>query len=158
MDGQQIQQLNDTLKELGGKFDTFRQDFSDRLTKIETMFTMFEKSQNNLSEKMDEVERTAHDAYTSTRSAHKRLDNLETEIDRRFTVVNKDIGEVNDAIMELTKTINNQSKNIATLTKGSENDGKRLDKLEKIVYWAGTSVITILIGIIGFLYQTNGGN
>lgn len=117
MEAQYIKQMADNIEKLSNKFD----DFSNRLTKIETMFTVFDKAQTSLSIKLDDVERIAHEAHASTKSAHKRLDAIDDEMEKVAAI---------------------------------PEHAKRLDKLEKIVYWAGTTVIGgLILGAIGLLFK-----
>lgn len=121
VDQENMRRLTDAIEKLGNKFDIFSSDFSNRLTKIETMFSMFDKAQDNLSNKVDDVEKVAHDALISTKSAHKRLDDVDDDM-----------------------------VNITAITE----HGKRLDKLERIVFWAGTTIIGgVILGLIGFFFS-----
>lgn len=70
----ETQRLYEGIEKLGNKFDLFASTTSERLTKIETMFDLFEKDRNNLSAKMNEVEKDSTEALQSTKAAHKRLD------------------------------------------------------------------------------------
>jgi uncharacterized protein Yka (UPF0111/DUF47 family) len=117
LETQYIKQMADNIEKLNNKFD----DIGNRLTKIETMFTMFDKAQTNLLNKVDNVERVAHDAMASTKAAHKRLDELNDDFDKINSI---------------------------------PEHAKRLDKLERIIYWAGTTIIGgLVLGAIGLLFK-----
>lgn len=75
-----MERLYDGIEKLGSKFDLFASNTSDRLTKIETMFTMFDRAQNNFSDKMEDVDKVANEAMASTKAAHKRMDNFEDDV------------------------------------------------------------------------------
>jgi t-SNARE complex subunit (syntaxin) len=77
---QERERLFAGIEKLGTKFDMFATNTSDRLTKIETMFSMFDKAQNNLSNKVDNVDKVAAEAIASTKSAHKRIDDMEDDV------------------------------------------------------------------------------
>lgn len=124
-----MQQLTQSMEKLGNKFDMFSNDFSNRLTKIETMFTMFDKSQTNLSNKVDDVERVAHDANASTKAAHKRLDGMDEEIEK-----------------------------IPTITSVDERLKKMEQLVSRVLFWVTTTIIGgIILGAITLLFksQTN---
>lgn len=119
MEQQYMDSLTKSIDKLGDKFD----DFSERLTRIEARFESFDRAQNNLSDKLDGVVLIANEAMASTRSAHKRLDAVDDELEP--------VGSIPE-------------------------HGKRLDKLEKLVWWAGTTLILTMIGVIGYLIKQGG--
>jgi peptidoglycan hydrolase CwlO-like protein len=107
------------IEKLGTKFDLFASNTSDRLTKIETMFSMFDKAQNNLSNKVENVDKAATEALASTKSAHKRMDDFEGD-----------------------------------LTSKPDHDAlkARVDKLDKIIFWLGTTVIgAVILAVLGMV-------
>lgn len=119
MEQQYIDQLTKSIEKLGDKFD----DFSERLTRIEARFESFDRAQTHLSDKVDKVVLIANEAMASTRSAHKRLDAMDEELEP--------IGSI-------------------------AAHGTRLDKIEKIVFWAGTTLIVTMVGVIGYLIKQGG--
>jgi cell fate (sporulation/competence/biofilm development) regulator YlbF (YheA/YmcA/DUF963 family) len=121
LENQEANRLYESIEKIGTKFDTFAAVTSERLTKIETMFTMFDKAQNNLSDKMDLVAKEASEALASTKSAHKRLDEHEN-----------------------------------TIPSKAEHEAlrARVDKLDKIIFWLGTTVIgAVIFAVLGLVTE-----
>ena len=117
MEHEEVKRIYDGIEKISSKFDLFAVNTSDRLTRIETMFTMFDKAQNNFSDKLDKVDKVATEALASTKSAHKRLDDSEDDI--------------------TTRSDHNALK-------------ARVDKLDKIIFWLGTTVIgAVILAVLG---------
>lgn len=114
------------------------EEILQRLTRVET--------------KMDYIinaKEVAQDAHASTRSAHKRIDSLEQEMAGTTQ-------ELTAAITTVTNTVGEQAKSIATLAETNKSDARRLDKVEKIVFWAGTTLVLTMIGVISYLIKQGG--
>jgi tetrahydromethanopterin S-methyltransferase subunit G len=85
-----------------------------------------------LETKMDmiiEVKDTAHEALQSTKAAHRRLDSMEAAATSEKQLADKRAADEREAL------------------------NKRLDKLDKIVFWASTTTIgAVIVGAIGLLF------
>lgn len=110
---QLLNKLNDTMERMIIKID----DQSKKLTEIEVKVDFYRETQNEHARKLEAVDKIATEAMSSTKSAHKRLDVYDTEINK--------VSEIND-------------------------HGRRLDKLEKIVFWVSTTIIgAVILGLMG---------
>lgn len=110
-----------------------------------------EESMKNIDGKLDmviNIRDIAIEANQSTKSAHYRLD----QVERNMHTMSQEAGEEG-------KRADNIEKLLATTIESNGNAHKRLDKLDKIIFWAGTSTIATLIGIIAALFKLfAGGN
>lgn len=110
-----------------------------------------EESMKNIDGKLDmviNIRDIAIEANQSTKSAHYRID----QVERNIITMNQGIGEDGRRADEIEKLL-------TKTTESNNNAHKRLDKLDKIMFWAGTTTILLLIGIISALFKLfTGGN
>jgi hypothetical protein len=94
-----------------------------RLTRLETKMDM-----------IISVKDTAHEALQSTRSAHKRIDNVEADIEAKIELIR-----------------NGATSDIQALDKKMV---RFMDKVDKIIFWGATTVIGgLIVGAIGLLFS-----
>lgn len=103
---------NQMMERLINNFDEFR----ERLTRIEEGI----KPIGDIKKDVDTLKISVSEISASTKSAHKRLDALDKDIDELPTQSDHDSHE------------------------------KRIGKLEKIVYWVGTTIIgSVILAMLG---------
>jgi predicted nucleic acid-binding Zn-ribbon protein len=93
-------------------------DFRERLTRIEEGI----KPINDIKRDVDSLKITVSEVMASTKSSHKRIDDVEDEFSAYATKIEHD------------------------------SHNKRIEKLEKLVYWVGTTIIgAVILAALGVI-------